>query len=71
MCVHAPCGLHDTGKANSSSSPPPHPPRTIPFLEGKSITGVTYGVLLWADMNAATPLGAWGCAGVRAWGRSV
>ena len=21
--------------------------------------GVTHGVLLWADMNAATPLGAW------------
>ena len=22
--------------------------------------GVMHGVLLWADMNAATPLGAWG-----------
>ena len=22
--------------------------------------GVIYGVLLWADMTAATPLGAWG-----------
>jgi hypothetical protein len=33
-------------------------PRTTPFPEEKSILGVTYGVLLWADMNAATPLGA-------------
>ena len=31
-----------------------------PFPRGKSILGVTYGFLLWADMNAATPLGAWG-----------
>ena len=28
-------------------------PRTTPFPEGKSILGVIYGVLLWADMNAA------------------
>ena len=31
--------------------------RTTPFPEGKSILGVIYGVLLSADMNAATPLG--------------
>jgi hypothetical protein len=33
-------------------------PRTTPSPEEKSILGVIYGVLLWADMNAATPLGA-------------
>ena len=38
-------------------------PPYYPFPRGKSILGVIYGVLLWADMNAATPL--------RAWGRSV
>ena len=33
----------------------------LPHLQrGKAILGVIYGVLLWADMNAATPLGAWG-----------
>ena len=41
---------------------PPAPPY-YPFPEGKSTLGVIYGVSLWADMNAATPL--------RAWGRSV
>ena len=35
-------------------------PNTTPFPEGKPIPGVIYGGLLWADMNAATPLGAWG-----------
>ena len=35
-------------------------PRTTPFPEGKYILGVIYGVLLWADMNTAIPLGAWG-----------
>ena len=38
---------------------PPAPPY-YPFPEEKSILGVIYGVLLWADMNAATPLGAQG-----------
>ena len=38
-------------------------PRTTPFPEGKSTLVVIYGVLLWADMNAATPLGAWGYGG--------
>ena len=38
--------------------------RTTPFPEVKSILGVIYGVLLWADMNAATPLGAWGRSGM-------
>ena len=37
----------------------PAPPY-YPFPRGKPILGVIYGVLLWADMNAATPLGAWG-----------
>ena len=32
-------------------------PHTTPFPEENSILGVIYGVLLWADMNAATPLG--------------
>ena len=51
---------HHTGNANPSCYPLrpilplPHPP------EIKSILGVICGVLLWADMNAATPLGAWG-----------
>ena len=35
-------------------------PRTTPFPEEKSILEVIYGVALWADMNATTPLGAWG-----------
>ena len=35
-------------------------PRTTPFPEDKTILGVLYGDLLWADMNAAIPLGAWG-----------
>ena len=45
-------------KANPSCCP--LRPRTAPFPEKKSILGVIYGVLLWADINAATPLGAWG-----------
>ena len=45
-------------KANPSCCP--LCPRTTPFPEEESILGVIYGVLLWADMNAATPLGAWG-----------
>ena len=35
-------------------------PRTTPFPEEKSTFGVIYVVLLWADMNAATPLGRGG-----------
>ena len=35
-------------------------PRTTPLPEEKHTLGVIYGVLLWADMNAATPLGARG-----------
>ena len=42
---------------------PPVPPY-YPFPRGKSILGVIYGFLLWADMNAATPLGG-------VWGRPV
>ena len=38
-------------------------PRTTPSLEENSILGVIYGVLLWADMNAATPPGARGRSG--------
>ena len=59
--------LSTAGKANSSCCPCA---RTTPFPEEKSILGVVlssatenrviYGVLLWADMNAATPLGALG-----------
>ena len=37
-------------------------PHATPFPEEKSILGVIYGVLLRADMNAATRLGAWGCS---------
>ena len=43
-------------------------PRTTPPPEENSILGVIYAVLLWADMNAATPPGSRGrsalCAGV-------
>ena len=35
-------------------------PHTTPFQEEKIILGVIYGVSLWADMNAATPLGRGG-----------
>ena len=45
-------------------------PRTTPSPEENSILGVMYGVLLWADMNAATPPGSRGrsalCAGTPA-----
>ena len=43
-------------KVNSSPPAPPY----YPFPEEKSILGVIYGGLLWADMNTATPLGARG-----------
>ena len=38
-------------------------PRTTPFAEENPMLWVTCGVLLWAGMNAATPLGAWGRGG--------
>ena len=38
-------------------------PRTTPFPEKNSILRAIYGVLLWAVMIAATPLGAWGRGG--------
>ena len=47
------CGL-----LNANPSCCPLRPRTTPCLEEKSTPGVIYGVLLWAGMNAATPLGA-------------
>ena len=51
---------YPTSKVNSSCFPlRPLRPRTTPFLEERYIVGVIYGVLLLADMNAATPLGAW------------
>ena len=37
-------------------------PAAAPLPEEKFIPGVIYSVLLWADMNAATPVGAWGCS---------
>ena len=48
------------GKEESSCCPPR--PRATPFPEGKIkiILGVIYGVLMWADMNVATPPGARG-----------
>ena len=33
-------------------------PRATPFPEGSSILGIIYQVLLWADMNTATPPGS-------------
>ena len=47
---------HRQGKSHLLPPAPPY----YPIPRGKSILGVIYGVLLWADMNAATPLGAWG-----------
>ena len=35
-------------------------PPAPPYYAERSLPGVIYGVLLWADMNTATPLGAWG-----------
>ena len=55
ICWHTPTSAI---KANPSCCP--LLPRTTPFPEEKSIPGVINGVLLWADVNAATPLGAWG-----------
>ena len=46
--------------AKATSSCCPHAPPYYPFPRGISILGVIYGVSLWADTNAATPLGAWG-----------
>ena len=43
-------------KVNASCCP--LQPHTTPFPEDTSILGVIYGVVLLADMNAATPLGA-------------
>ena len=58
---HSTCSLTGRGTASKvNSSCCPLRPRTTPFPEQNSILGLTYGVLLWADMNAATPLGAWG-----------
>ena len=55
---HAPCPMLLLWSRQIPAAAPA--PRTTPFPEEKSILGVIYGVLLWADMNAATPLGAWG-----------
>ena len=52
--------LSDQAQPNVNSGCCPLRPRTTPSPEERSILGVIYGVLLWADMNAATPLGAWG-----------
>ena len=40
--------------ANEYQLPPPSPPY-YPFPRGKPVLRVTYGVLLWADTNAAHP----------------
>ena len=50
-CMLAGWVLGVKDKANSSCCP-------YAFQVEISILGVIYGVLLWADMNAATPLGA-------------
>ena len=50
---------HLTLKVNSSCCPLSAPPY-YPFPRGKYILGVIYGVSLWPDMNAGTPLGALG-----------
>ena len=76
------CYDYVPGIPKENSSCCPLRPHNTPYPEGKSILGVIYGVLLWADMNAATPLGTWGRSIHRtakhaehsllgAWGRSV
>ena len=52
--------LHATLKDNPSCCT--LRPRTTPSPEEKSMLGLMYGVLLWASINAATPLGARGCS---------
>ena len=47
-------------RQGNSSCCPPRP--ILPLSQRKIHTRVIYIVLLWADMNAATPLGAWGCS---------
>ena len=54
--INANEGVPGQGKAKLRPPAPPY----YPFTRGKFILGVIYGVLLWADMNAATPLGVWG-----------
>ena len=58
-------GAHPDRYAKASCCTPR--PRTTPSPEEISILGVMHGVLLWADMNAATPPGSRGrfalCAG--------
>ena len=52
--------VHEVSKANPSCCPLRPAPPYYPFPRGKFILGVIYGVLLWGNMKAATPLGAWG-----------
>ena len=54
---------------NANSSCAPCAPRTTALPEGKPILGVIYGVLQWADMNAATPLCNVPCTLISHWGR--
>ena len=55
-----PSSAQEGRKARKFLSCCPHALPYYHFHRGKSILGVIYRVLLWADMNAATPLGAWG-----------
>ena len=59
-----PCWVVVPGKPQQL---PPAPPYYYPIPRGNSILGVIYGVLLWADMNAATPLGHGGALYFRLW----
>ena len=54
------CTYSSTERTKANPRCYPLRPRTTPSPEEKSIPGVIYGVFLWVDMNAATPLGAWG-----------
>ena len=58
LCDGAQYSIDSIAKANSSCCT--LHPRTTPFPEEKSMLGLIYGVLLWADMDAATPPGALG-----------
>ena len=57
--IYATLCLQDQARRIPAAAPCcPLLPRTTPSPEGNSIPGVLYEVLLGADMNAATPLGA-------------
>ena len=45
----APDGMVGTSARRIPAAAPSPPPHTTPFPEGKSVLGIIYGVLLWAE----------------------